>query len=66
MLLIGLFHLVEETHGSLERKPSCYKQEHVVQCFPVRMELVFQGMIPASWEFPCGDRLSLFHILLFS
>jgi hypothetical protein len=34
--------------------------------FLVRIQLVVKGMLPATWVFQCGDRLSLFHIGLFS
>jgi hypothetical protein len=40
--------------------------QHLTHCFPVRIELVLKGMLPAYFVFQRGDRLSFLQIGLFS
>jgi hypothetical protein len=45
-------YLLKENH-------LCYKQEYVAHCFPVRIELVFTGILPANGIIQRGNRLCL-------
>jgi hypothetical protein len=44
----------------------CYKLHYLAHWFLMRIEWVVKGRLPATWVFQCGDRLSFFHIGLFS
>jgi hypothetical protein len=41
-------------------------QEHIPPCFPLRCELVFERILPATKSFQGGEKLILFQIGLFS
>jgi hypothetical protein len=58
-------HLVEETHVSLQRKPCVLEGGQIAHCFPLRIELVFKGVLTAYQNYQGGERLILFQIGLF-
>jgi hypothetical protein len=67
LLHIGRCNSVEETHVSLQKKsPLSEKLQHLAHSFPVRIELVFKGILPATWVFQSGHRLSLLQTSLFN
>ena len=45
-------YLLKENH-------LCYKQEQLGHCFPVELSLFLKGILPASKDFQCGDKISL-------
>jgi hypothetical protein len=51
LLQIGLFSGVEETHVSLQKKPSLFESAVSITMFLVRTELVFKGILSANQNF---------------
>jgi hypothetical protein len=46
---IGLFSWLEETHVYLEENNLCKKWQQLAHCFPVRIELDFEGNPCCNW-----------------
>jgi hypothetical protein len=51
---------------SSKKSPLSEKLHHLAHSFPVRVELVFKGILPATWVFQSGHRLSLLQTCLFN
>jgi hypothetical protein len=51
LLQIGLFSGVEETHVSLQTKPSLFESAASIILFTVGTELVFKGILPVNQNF---------------
>jgi hypothetical protein len=49
-----------------KKSPLSEKLQHLAHSFPVRIELVFKGILPATWVFQSGHRLSLLETCLFN
>jgi hypothetical protein len=49
-----------------KEKELSLKQENLAHCFPVRLKLVFKGVLSTNDSFKDGERLILLQIGLFS
>jgi hypothetical protein len=53
---IGLFTWLEETHVSLERKPSMLEGGYLEYCSPMNIELLFERNTACLWGFSGGRK----------
>jgi hypothetical protein len=61
-----VFCRVEATHKSLQINPLSLNFQHLAYIFPVKIDLCFKGILPATHALQVRDRICLHQIELFS